>query len=106
MVGKAFPGMISAKDLKVEWAAMNLGCLFACSKTVESFPLGFLTIYLWENGELWKTFRNENREERKNVRILKKVGEKCLRFLKKSIILKSVDEHPHKQVKNYIKIKK
>lgn len=49
-----------------------------------------------EIGELWKTLWVG----------LKLFCKMCLCFLKKSDILKSVDEHPHKQVKNYINIKR
>ena len=44
-----------------------------------------------QNFRLWKTF----------WKTWKNICQKYLCFLKKSFILKSVDEHPHKQVKNY-----
>ncbi len=54
-------------------------------------------------GKTWRVLHNVEKltgKKRENLRKLEKIEKYYLRFLEKSLKLKSVDEHPHKQVKN------
>ena len=62
--------------------------------------IGYSEIYCCKNLLTDKKAENFLCEDNERE-LVKDFLEKCLRFLKKSGKLKSVDEHPHKQVKNY-----